>query len=68
MAEVIHDKMLKILGVITVNVNGIRMKIVGSSKENLLTGRRKVIVHFWLVIVIKGSNPLQLRFNSLRNN
>jgi hypothetical protein len=57
-----------ILGVITVNANGIRVKIVGSSKANLITRRRKVIVHFRAVILIKGNNPLQLSFNSLRNN
>ena len=41
------------------------MKIVGSSKANLLTGRRKVIVHFRLIILIKGSNPLQLTTEQL---
>ncbi|KAI5388338.1 hypothetical protein KIW84_074143 [Lathyrus oleraceus] len=31
----------KFLGVITASVNGLHVKFVGSSKENLLTGRRK---------------------------
>ncbi|KAI5386623.1 hypothetical protein KIW84_072959 [Lathyrus oleraceus] len=50
----------KFLGVITANVDGIHVKLAGSSKANLLTGRRKVVVHFRPVILIKGSNLLRL--------
>jgi len=58
----------KFLGVITANANDIHVKLVGSSKTNLLTGRRKVVVYFRLVIMIKGSNLLRLSFHSLRSN
>ncbi|KAI5398302.1 hypothetical protein KIW84_063908 [Lathyrus oleraceus] len=38
----------KVPWVITASANGIHVKLVGSSKANLLTGRRKVVVHFIL--------------------
>ncbi|KAI5414952.1 hypothetical protein KIW84_040417 [Lathyrus oleraceus] len=43
----------KFLGVITASAKGKHVELVGSSKANLLTGRRKVVVHFRLVILIK---------------
>lgn len=58
----------KFIGLITTSVNGIRVKLVGSSKANLLIVRRKVVVYFRLIILIKGINPFRLSFHSLLNN
>ncbi|KAI5440509.1 hypothetical protein KIW84_010115 [Lathyrus oleraceus] len=37
--------------------DGIHVKLVRSSKANLITGRRKMVMHFKLVILIKGGTP-----------
>ncbi|KAI5439871.1 hypothetical protein KIW84_025287 [Lathyrus oleraceus] len=49
-----EEDQTKFLGVITANADDIHMKLVGSSKANLLTGRRKMVVHFRLAY--PGSN------------